>query len=66
MPMPENWKCDNCLYAEPKKSNKDWMLCKRFPPVYNADKDKSFYPDVHCKSGCGEWKDKRIAELRAR
>ena len=68
MPMPNNWKCDNCLYAEPKnkRNDKDWLLCKRYPPVYNQQKDKSFFPDVHRESGCGEWKDKRVAEVRTR
>lgn len=65
MPMPENWTCDSCLYAEPKKKdNNTWLLCKRYPPTYNAAKDKSFFPDIHCDNGCGEYKNKAVAKQR--
>ena len=67
MTLPEAWKCETCLWACVKnKTKKDWLLCKRYPPRYNQERDKSFFPDVHSQDGCGEFKNKGVADKRTR
>lgn len=64
MPFPESWKCKKCMYFAPKK--KEWGLCKRYPPKYDSEHTKSFFPDIHGEDCCGEFKDASVITRQQR
>lgn len=57
---PVNMSCSNCHFSkvQPDARNKDFFLCRRFPPsiLPDSEYDSSMFPEVLPDWWCGEWR----------